>query len=152
MEDAGRKDLAKILELQKICYRENAARYNDRTIQPLTQSIEDLGKEFGEQVFLKIEMEDRIIGSVRAFGENDVCHIGKLIVHPDYQNRGVGTELMIEIERRFCRAGKYELFTGHRDDKNIHLYKKLGYTVFDEKVINDNLTMIYMEKYNARRP
>jgi ribosomal protein S18 acetylase RimI-like enzyme len=149
IKKAGFSDLNKILELQKICYQENAIRYNDDNIQPLTQTLDDLEKEFNEQLFLKIEKDSKIIGSVRAFSKNNICYIGKLIVHPEHQNMGHGTKLMKEIERRFDKVQKYELFTGFRDDKNIYLYKKLGYKIFKEKVINDNLKLVFMEKYNS---
>ncbi|WP_354003109.1 GNAT family N-acetyltransferase [Coprobacter tertius] len=38
--------------------------------------------------------------------------IGKLIVHTDYQNKGIGKALMIEIEKKFSSCSKYLLFTG----------------------------------------
>ncbi|GAF91399.1 unnamed protein product [marine sediment metagenome] len=148
IKDAKFKDLNCILELQKICYQENAIRYNDSNIQPLTQTIDDLEKEFSEQLFLKIEKNSKIIGSVRAFSKNNICYIGKLIVHPEYQNMGIGTRLMNEIEKRFGKVLKYELFTGYKDDKNICLYNKLSYKIYDEKAINDNLKLVFMEKYN----
>ena len=149
IKNAELGDLDKILELQKICYQENAIRYNDDNIQPLTQTLGDLEKEFNEQLFLKIEIDSKIIGSVRAFSKNNICYIGKLIVHPEHQNMGHGTKLMKEIERRFDKVQKYELFTGFRDDKNIYLYKKLGYKIFKENIINDNLKLVFMEKDNS---
>ena len=39
-------DLPKILVLQRLCYHENALRYNDFNIAPIKQTIEELGKEF----------------------------------------------------------------------------------------------------------
>lgn len=148
IEIAKLNDLNKILELQKIYYQENALRYCDSKIQPLTQTIDDLEKEFSEQLFLKIENDSKIIGSVRAFSKNKICYIGKLIVHPEYQNKRIGTKLMNEIEQRFKKVQKYELFTGYKDDKNIYLYKKIGYKIYDEKIINENLKLVFLEKYN----
>lgn len=144
------KDLKSILELQKICYQENAERYNDNNIQPMTQTIEEIEKEFQEQVFLKIEDNSKIIGSVRAYASNNICYIGKLIVHPLYQNQGLGTKLMNNIENRFNQVKKYELYTGFKDEKNLFLYKKLGYNIFKEKIINANVEFVYMEKLNKQ--
>lgn len=39
-------DLRSILELQKLCYQENAKRYNDYKIPPLVQTIDELHDEF----------------------------------------------------------------------------------------------------------
>jgi len=41
---------------------------------------------------------------------------------------------------------RFELFTGHKSLKNLHLYSKLGYNEFSKRVINNNMTMIYLEK------
>lgn len=141
-------DLINILELQKKCYQENATRYNDFEIQPLLQTIDDIKKEFNVQIFLKLEDNHKIIGSVRAFCKDDICYIGKLIVHPEYQNKGFGKKLIIEIEKKFKKVKKYELFTGYKDEKNIYLYEKLGYKIFKEKNVNSNVKLVFMEKYN----
>lgn len=146
------KDLANILELQKLCYQENAKRYNDFNIQPLTQTLEELEKDFNEKdhLILKVEDNSNIIGSIRGFTKNKTCYIEKVIVHPDYQNKGVGTKLLSEIEKRFDRVEKYELYTGYKDEKNIYFYKKAGFNIFKEKTINKNLKFVFMEKYNRK--
>lgn len=133
IDDADAIDLPAILELQKLCYRENAERYDDFSIAPFIQTLAGLEDDFKRCVILKLEAGFIIIGSVRAFEKDGSVHIGRLIVHPDFQNQGLGTRLMREIENRFPRARRFELFTGIKDEKNIHLYEKLGYKKIDEK-------------------
>ena len=88
-----------------------------------------------------------IVGSVRAHIKTDTCHIGKLIVLPEYQNRGIGKALMQEIENQFKNIVKrYELFTGTRDPRNRYLYNKLGYKYFKTEKLNDEISFVYMEK------
>jgi GNAT superfamily N-acetyltransferase len=70
---------------------------------PLTQSLEELREDFKKQVFLKAMVDGRIVGSVRAFAKDGTAFIGRLIVHPDLQNGGIGTELMGEIENQLRR-------------------------------------------------
>ena len=53
---------------------------------------------------------------------------------------------MSEIENCFLNVERVELFTGKKSIKNIYLYEKLGYAVFREKRISDNLTFVFMEK------
>ena len=139
-------DLPEILDLQKSAFHEAAVRYNNPNIPPMQQTLPELEKEFDEQLILKAEENSKIIGSVRAYSKNNVCYIGKLIVHPQYQNRGIGSMLMNEIEKRFDSVQRYELFTGSKDEKNIFLYTKLGYKIFEEKTIKDNLVIVFMEK------
>jgi GNAT superfamily N-acetyltransferase len=72
--------------------------------------------------------------------------IGKLIVHPDFQNQGIGTRLMNEIEKRFDQAERYELFTGYKSERNLHLYRKLGYKPFRSERATDKVTLTFLEK------
>lgn len=91
--------LEAILSLQKLAYRSEAEIYDDFTIPPLTQTLEGIKKDFERQIFLKAVTDGRIIGSVRAFVKEGTCYVGRLIVHPDFQNQGIGTQLMAESRR-----------------------------------------------------
>jgi len=87
------------------------------------------------------------VGSVRAEAIGGTCHIGRLIVSPDYQNQGIGTKLMLEIENIFRDSLRYELFTGEKSKKNIYLYQKLSYRIFKSESLSDNVNIVYLEKY-----
>jgi len=50
---AQREDLAEILALQKECYLQEAAIYEDYKIPPLLQTIESIEKDFKQNIFLK---------------------------------------------------------------------------------------------------
>jgi ribosomal protein S18 acetylase RimI-like enzyme len=143
---AIKEDLAEILDLQKVCYTENAMRYNDFDIHPLTQTIEEIENDFKEGIFLKAIENSKIVGSIRAFEKDGTCYIGRVIVHPDFQNKGIGQNMMNKLEKLFKNTYRFELFTGHRDDKNLYFYQKLGYKPFKQIKINDNLNMVYLEK------
>ncbi len=78
--------------------------------------------------------------------EQGICCIGRLIVHPAYQNQGLGTKLMGEIESRFPNAQRYELFTGHLSERNLYLYQKLGYRPVRREPVSEKLAMVFLEK------
>lgn len=149
IERANLEDAAEILALQKLAYLSEARIYDDFTIPPLLQTLEETVAEFDTQVFLKITEAGRIIGSVRACLDQDACYIGKLIVHPDFQNQGLGTRLLNEIEARFNQAKRFELFTGHQSKRNLHVYRKMGYNIFSSEPATKNLTMVFLEKMKA---
>jgi ribosomal protein S18 acetylase RimI-like enzyme len=142
-------DMEEILCLQKQSYLSEAELYNDYSIKPLIQTLDDIKQDFSKQIFLKAVIDDNttIVGSVRAYQQNDTVFIGRLAVDPKYQNKGIGAKLMISIEEIFESAKRFELFTGHKSIKNIHLYQKLGYREFKRIPINDSLTMVYLEKF-----
>jgi ribosomal protein S18 acetylase RimI-like enzyme len=146
VERATKSEAEEILALQKLAYRSEAEIYNDFRIPPLVQTLESIEKDFENQLFLRALMDGRIIGSVRAYSKEGACYIGRLIVHPDFQNRGIGEKLMNEIERVFGTCQRFELFTGVRSEKNLYLYQKLGYRIFKTANITDQTTIVYLEK------
>ena len=143
-------DAAAILDLQKLAYQSEARIYDDPSIPPLTQSAGEIEAEFADHIFLKATADDRIvIGSVRACERRGTCFIGRLIVHPDHQGRGIGSALMREIESRFAHAQRFELFTGHKSERNIRFYQRLGYRTFREEQVSDSLRLVFMQKDNS---
>ncbi|MDG5813897.1 GNAT family N-acetyltransferase [Chitinispirillales bacterium ANBcel5] len=148
---ANYDDLKQILTLQKEAYQSEAKLYNDYSISPLTQSLEEIRNDYLNQTILKATHDNTIIGSVRAYQKGNVCHIGRLIVHPKHQNKGNGKELMNTIEKLFGACDKYSLFTGYRSEKNLHLYTSLGYKRVKREKMNSSVTLIYLEKSNYDR-
>ena len=148
IQKAEMDDLEEILALQKLAYQSEAKLNNDFTIPPLTQTMGEIYTEFGQALFLKVVQGKRIIGSVRAYEKDGTCYIGRLIVHPEYQNRGIGSRLMRAIENSFnCK--RIELFTSQRSERNLYLYVKLGYREFKQVVLNEKVTFIFLEKLNG---
>jgi ribosomal protein S18 acetylase RimI-like enzyme len=92
-------------------------------------------------------LNDKIVGSVRALFKNDTVYIGKLIVHPDAQNKGLGRKLMLHIEDIYASAKRFELFTAYASLKNLHLYHSLGYKEFKRERLESNPDMIFLEKW-----
>ena len=149
IEKATVSDAEEILALQKLAYRSEAEIYHDFNIPPMVQTLEEIKKDFENRMVLKGVLTGRIIGSVRAYSQEGTCYIGRLIVHPDFQNQGVGTMLMTEIEGTFKASLRFELFTGNQSEKNLHLYQKLGYRKFKVAPITERTTIIFLEKGTA---
>lgn len=140
------EDASEILALQKLAYRAEAELYNNYNISPLTQTLQEIRAQFDDHIFLKAVSGGRITGTVRACEVKGTCHVGRLAVHPEMQNGGIGTALMLEIEKYF-QAGRFELFAGSKSENNIHLYEKLGYHIFEKsKYECGNIEIYYMEK------
>ena len=139
-------DAAQIRELQKLAYYSEAAIYNEFGIPPLTQTLDGMRNDLEQQTCLKAAVDGCIVGSVRAHLSGSTCYVGRLIVHPDLQNQGIGTRLMHEIEQLFSHAARFELFTGHLSERNLYLYRKLGYRPFKQERVSDALTLVYLEK------
>jgi len=139
-------DCDEIIQVQRLAYEAEARLYNDWTLPPLLQTPESLRQEFSASFILKAMNENKIIGSVRAELFENVCHIGRLIVHPDFQGQGIGSKLLRQIEDRFSQAVHYELFTGSKSEGNIRFYMRNNYEISHTKVLTEKISLVYLIK------
>lgn len=147
ISSADEEDLEQILKLQIECYQTEAELHNEYNIPPLKQTYESIIEEYKQQtLFLKGVIKGQLIASVRGHIKDETAHIGRLIVKKEFQNNKFGQSLLKEIETRFNNCNRYELFTGFKSKKNLNLYQKMGYIEFKRQFINDNLTLVYLEK------
>jgi GNAT superfamily N-acetyltransferase len=144
--DAASADAEAILALQKLAYQSEARLYNDWSLAPLTQSLESLLEEFTHSIVLRATLGERLVGSVRARRNGDTCCIGRLIVHPELQGQGIGSQLLRSIEAKFKDVSKFELFTGSRSEANIHLYQRHGYAITRTQTLSPTVSLVFLEK------
>lgn len=140
-------DLPEIFILQKCAFQSEGELTGNFSIQPLIQTFDELTAEFACGFALKasfVRDPSRIIGSIRGHISDGALHVGKLIVHPDFQNQGLGARLLSEIER-FHPCSRTLLFTAALNVKNQNLYKKQGYRETGRRLM-DSLEMVLFEK------
>jgi len=141
------EDAEEILSLQKLAFQSQAELYDDHTLPPLRQTLEELREEFASHIVLKAMRNNVIVGSVRGVQKEDgECYVGRLVVQPGLQGQGIGRVLLSELERFFPDARRFDLFTGHRSERGLRLYRRLGYTLYREEAESDLLTLVYLEK------
>jgi len=143
-------DAEQILKLQYLCYQGEAELYGDYSIEPLTQTLDDLRAELGQGCVLVARLGEEVVGSVRgAVDDKGTAAIGKLIVHPRMQRHGLGGRLLAAIEAQLAEeraAKRYRLATGHRSDGNLRLYRKYGYAQVGTEEVNRRLSLVTLEK------
>jgi len=146
IEQAGINDTEEIYKLQKLAYLSEAEIYNDFSIPPLIQTFDEFLVEFRQQVYLKAEVNGELVGSVRGFAKDGTCYVGRLIVNPEQQNQGIGTSLIKAIEQHFLGMLRFEIFTGIRSERNIYLYQKMGYRIFETRRLTELVELHFLEK------
>ena len=146
IEKAVPEDLQQIFTIQKLAYQDEAKIYDNFKIPPLLETLKELKNRFHDSTILKATKEGRIIGSVRVQCNCAVCHISRLMVHPEFQNRGIATQLLLRVEDLFPSSRRFELFTGEKSLKNIRLYEKLGYQIYAKDQPPGNVMLVYMAK------
>ncbi|MFF1512139.1 GNAT family N-acetyltransferase [Streptomyces sp. NPDC058326] len=153
---ADARDAEHILKLQYLCYQSEAELYGDWSIEPLTQSLADLRAELDEGHGLVARLGEEVVASVRArLDEDGTVRIAKLIVHPRMRRHGLGGRLLDGIERHFAEtaeevatppAKRFQLFTGHRSEGNLRLYRSKGYAQVSTRELGPRLTLVTLEK------
>ncbi|CAL9367741.1 GNAT family N-acetyltransferase [Streptomyces sp. enrichment culture] len=149
---ASADDAEHILKLQYLCYQSEAELYGDYSIEPLTQPLDDLKAEIARGHALVARLGEEIVASVRGeVDETGTARIGKLIVHPRLRGHGLGGRLLDAIEEHLARdadaaAKRFRLFTGHRSDGNLRLYRRKGYETVATERVGPRLTVVTLEK------
>lgn len=150
LEQATPADAEEILRIQKLAFQSEAEIHNNYNIPPLTQSLESVLSDFSNFEFYKALIDHKIVGTIKIqLIDKHKLWIGRLVVDPDYQNRGIGKFIMTEIENKFKFVKVFELFTGEKSSRNIHFYKALGYEIaeyFNEPE-HENILLVKMVKY-----
>ncbi len=150
IEKAKVIDAEDILKIQKVAYLSQAEIYDDYTLHPLVETIEEAINEFEKKTIFKATINNVIVGAIRVLLKDGTCNIGKLCVDPSFQKLGIGTSLIKEVEDSFKDINRFELFAGTMSESNILLYEKLGYKKFKTEKYTEKADIVYLEKYIDR--
>ncbi len=145
IEKANLSDAPEILAVQKLAFQPLADFYK-KTFPPLNETLDEVKAAFETHTVLKAVQDDRIIGAVRFLAKDGTCFIGRLVVNPVFQNQGVGSKLLLQVENLCPTVGRFELFTGKQSTKSLYLYNKLGYKEFKTGKDTVDIALVYLEK------
>lgn len=88
--------------------------------------------------------DDRLVGLVRVLDDKEmVAYVHYVLVHPDYQGRGIASELIKRVKEEYKDFFYIEVMP--EESKNATFYKKHGF-----KIMEDGVAMqIVNEKFNC---
>ena len=146
ISQADKKDVYEILALQKVAYQSESELYSDVSLPALEQSLTEIEQDFEKKTFLKAQVNGKIIASVRGYQQENTAFISRLTVHPYFQGKGLGIKMVEEMEQAFPQVKRFEVFTGDKSKRNLHLYGKLGYLPFKTEPFSKTFQWVYMQK------
>tara|TARA_B100000579_G_C22220722_1_gene571531 strand:+ start:28 stop:468 length:441 start_codon:yes stop_codon:yes gene_type:complete len=121
-------DEQRLVSLWKVC----------RLTVPWNNPHKDISRKLSVQpeLFLVGLFEENLIASVMAGYDGHRGWINYLAVHPDFQKRGFGKQLMVKVENELRELGcpKINLQIREGNEKVLSYYLKLGF--FEEKNIS----------------
>ena len=107
-----------IAELERLCFHDP---WSENSI------ASELGNRLS--VWLVALDEDKVVGYVGSQTVIDETDMMNIAVHPDYRNRGVATELIMELTQQLKKRGSRGLMLEVRESNSaaISLYEKHGF-------------------------
>ena len=140
-------DAGELFTLQRAAYVGEARIYGDPELPPLLQTLDELVDEVATCTTLTLTTGRRMLAAVRARESSGVLHIGRLIVAPDQQGRGLGSSLLEAIEQTAgCGVRQASLFTGHRSAGNLQFYRRRGYVEIRREILTPTVTLVHLDK------
>jgi ribosomal protein S18 acetylase RimI-like enzyme len=143
--DAIALDAGELLTLQRAAYLTEGELHGNFRLPPLVETVEEIRAALEDGIVLKALLGNRIVGAVRGRVAEGTCHVGRLAVAPDLQGRGIGARLVAALEERYAdEVTRFELFTGPNSERNVRLYRRLGYV--DMPTPAGRAPLVYLEK------
>jgi len=125
---ATRADAGELFTLTRACWLQELRANPGVTIPALEETFDDLLGSLDEWTTFVARVGGRLVGSSRGRAEGEVWDVGRVMVAPDLQGRGLGRFLLTHIEQAApAEVTSYQLFTGAGSVDNIRMYKKAGY-------------------------
>jgi tRNA (guanine37-N1)-methyltransferase len=126
-------DAPELMTLGRACWVTEAQANDSLTIPPLVETLDEVVGALGEWQTWTWRSGGRLVAAVRGRldpSDPAVWLIGRLMVAPDLQGRGLGRALLAYAEAQApAGATAYRLNTGARSDRNLRIYRKAGYRV-----------------------
>ncbi|MBG0829613.1 GNAT family N-acetyltransferase [Planomonospora sp. ID67723] len=146
IERAGSGDAGEILTVQRAAYVSEAQLYGDPFIPPLIEPVEQVRRVIETGTVLVARDGPRVVGAVRGQMSQTTCLVGRLVVAPDMQGRGIGGALLAALHGEEAAALAFDLFTGHLSEGNLRLYRRHGYREARRERMSDHLTLVHMRR------
>lgn len=80
--------------------------------------------------YVLVEPDDRLLGFGQYYLRVGRCHLGRLVVSPEYRGEGLGRRLigdLVEVGARHLGVVECSLFVATDNTSAIRLYRKLGF-------------------------
>ncbi len=133
-------------DLQQRAFAEEARRSGTRQIRPLLEPLSDIVDHIRHQSAITARSDGAIVGSIRGVVEGGVCTIRALAVDPSCQGRGIGSQLLLALERLHTGVERFDLTTNTVMEGNVPFYERHGYVLTSSTRHSDIVTLAHMTK------
>ncbi|PGZ74837.1 GNAT family N-acetyltransferase [Bacillus sp. AFS029637] len=133
-----------ILQVQIPAYTIEADYINSTAIPRLYDTVNDI-QSCGE-TFYGYFSENKLVGFISFIHEENLIDIHRLVVSPDFFQKGIATKLLLYIFNMFPSSMTYIVQTGKANTPAIALYKKHGFIEVTNTEFPDGLVLTQLKK------
>ncbi|MBE7121484.1 GNAT family N-acetyltransferase [Bacillus cereus] len=137
-----------ILNVQIPAYEIEAKYINSTAIPRLYDTVTDI--QNCDETFYGYYLENSIIGFISFKVDADVVDVHRLVVSPDYFNKGIATKLLLFIFDMFSSSKTYIVQTGKENMPALSLYKKHGFIEIQDIVLPDGVVLTSLKRQNTQ--
>ncbi|WIY63416.1 GNAT family N-acetyltransferase [Bacillus arachidis] len=151
LERAVNFDAESIFAIQIQAFKPLLEKYKDYKTNPANETIDKIITRINNPNggFYKIVVNNTLAGAICAFWKHTTTQfwISPMFILPNYQGKGVAQKALVLVEKMFPKAASWELATILEEERNCHLYEKMGYIQTGvKKKLNDHTTLVYYKK------
>lgn len=151
LEKAIESDASTIFDIQVDAFQPLLEKYKDFDTNPANETIERVVTRINNPSgdFYKISVDEVLVGAIYVlWKEQTQFWISPMFILSAYQGQGIAQKALTLVEKLFPQATTWELATIMEEERNCHLYEKLGYIKTGViKKLNDNTTLGFYKKH-----
>ncbi|KAJ1667521.1 hypothetical protein IW140_002101 [Coemansia sp. RSA 1813] len=106
---------------------------------PLNEEVDEHDKTALHLVIVDASKNNKVIGTLRVMNTGDMAKIGRVVILPEYQGKGLGKKLILFADQYLANSAAFKRCThaklGSQYDKRV-FYEKCGYVakgnIYDE--------------------
>lgn len=146
--NASLSEAEDMLDLQLKSYAVEAELLHVKDFPPLRESVDDIIGS--EETFYGVFLDGLLAGMYSYCLTAKAAQLCRLVVHPSYFRRGIASILMEHFLRETRGVHKIFVTTGKKNTPAVSLYEKFGFSITEEFIIEDGITILRLEKVNFK--
>jgi tRNA (guanine37-N1)-methyltransferase len=146
-------DAGELYTLQRACWLQEMEVNPGTAIPALQEGLDDVRRWVGEWTTFvaRDPASGRLVGAVRGRVDHDEWDIGRIMVAPDLQGRGLGRGLLALIEAAAPpEVACFVLFTGSGSLGNIRMYRRAGYRLRPDRAAPEGAVMLTKRRISSQ--
>lgn len=148
IEKVKKSECLSAFVMQKRGYISTFLKYFDY-ISPVFNSYRkfSLAVKKDNHILYWIICNDLKVGEIELVFKENMIHITNFFILKKYRNQGIGQTVITLLHNKYNQYRQWHLFTIKQEKRNIHLYKKCGYSPTGaERRINKRMSLVEYER------